>query len=53
VVLITKAAEPDLLGPDNQRAQRYITKSGDLEQLLTAMKAIEDIWLTAVTRPPA
>jgi two-component system, chemotaxis family, response regulator Rcp1 len=53
VVLTTKAAEQDLLGPDNRRAHRYITKSGDLEQSLTAMKAIEDIWLTVVTRPPA
>jgi hypothetical protein len=53
VVLTTKAAEQDLLGPDNRRAHRYITKSGDLEPLLTAMKAIEDIWLTVVTRPPA
>jgi hypothetical protein len=53
VVLTTKAAEQDLLGPDNRRAHRYSTKSGDLEQLLTEMKAIEDIWLTVVTRPPA
>jgi CheY-like chemotaxis protein len=53
VVLTTKAAEQDLLGAYNRHAHRYITKPGDLEQLLTAMKAVEDIWLTVVTRPPA
>jgi two-component system response regulator len=32
-------------------ANCYITKPADLDQFLSAVRAIEDLWLTVVTLP--
>jgi len=53
VVLTTSTAEQDVLQSYRLQANCYISKPVDLEQFMTVVRTIEDLWLTVVTLPPA
>lgn len=52
VVLTTSNAEQDILRAYDLDANCYINKPVDLEQFFTAIRSIENFWLTVVTLPP-
>jgi CheY-like chemotaxis protein len=51
VVLTSSSADQDIVKSYGLHANCYVTKPVDLEQFMTAVKAIEDFWLTVVTLP--
>ncbi|RPH37994.1 response regulator [bacterium] len=52
VILTASQAEEDVLKSYGLHANYYITKPVSLEQLIGAMRAIDNLWLTIVTTPP-
>lgn len=52
VVLITSAAEQDILKTYELHANCYITKPVDLDQFIAVIKSIEKFWFTIVKLPP-
>jgi CheY-like chemotaxis protein len=51
VVLTTSAAEIDILESYDLGCAGYVTKPVDLEQFLSAIRNVEDYWLTLVKLP--
>jgi two-component system, chemotaxis family, response regulator Rcp1 len=49
VVLTTSKAEQDVFGAYDAHANCFINKPVDLDQFLSAIRVIEDFWLTVVT----
>ena len=52
VVLTSSDAERDIVGAYELQANCYITKPVDLDQVITAVKSIEDFWFSIVKLPP-
>jgi len=52
VILTTSQAEEDVLRAYNGYCNCYITKPLDFHQFMTAIKSIEQFWLTIVKLPP-
>ncbi len=52
VILTASQAEEDVLRSYGLHANYYITKPVNLEQLIGAMGAIDNLWLTIVTMSP-
>jgi two-component system, chemotaxis family, response regulator Rcp1 len=53
VILMSSAAEQDVVQAYNLYANCYITKPMDLDQFLKVVRSIEDFWLIVVTLPQA
>ncbi|MGW1893767.1 response regulator [Streptomyces sp. NPDC002004] len=51
VVLTTSAAEEDILRSYQLHASAYVTKPVDLEQFITAIRKIDDFFVTVVRLP--
>ena len=51
VVLTTSSAEVDILNSYQLHANCYITKPVDLEQFVSVIKSIDELWLTVVKLP--
>lgn len=52
VIFSSSEAEKDLLQAYQLHASCFVTKAVDLEELLTAVRAIADFWLARVKLPP-
>ncbi|MFJ2741790.1 response regulator [Streptomyces sp. NPDC087440] len=52
VVLTTSAAEEDILRSYKLHANAYVTKPVDLEQFITAVRQIDDFFVSVVKLPP-
>ncbi|MCM2416995.1 response regulator [Streptomyces sp. RKAG293] len=52
VVLTTSSAEEDILRSYKLHANAYVTKPVDLDQFITAIRQIDDFFLTVVRLPP-
>lgn len=52
VILTTSKAEEDIVKTYNLHANAYVTKPVGFPQFLTAIKCMEDFWLTVVKLPP-
>ena len=52
VILTTSQAEQDIVKSYNLSANAYVAKPVDLNQFLSAVKAIEGFWLEIVKLPP-
>ncbi|CAM5318320.1 two-component system response regulator [Streptomyces spiroverticillatus] len=52
VVLTTSAAEEDILRSYKLHANAYVTKPVDLEQFITAVRQIDDFFVSVVRLPP-
>jgi CheY-like chemotaxis protein len=52
VVLTSSEAEQDVVGSYRCQANCYVTKPVDLDQFLSAIRAIREFWLTLATLPP-
>ncbi|MDH7485258.1 MAG: response regulator [Anaerolineae bacterium] len=51
IILTTSAAEQDIVGAYDLRANCYITKPMGLEPFMAVMRSIGDFWLTTVRLP--
>lgn len=51
VVLTTSSAEADILRSYQLHANSYVTKPVRFEEFLTAIRSLEDFWLTVVRLP--
>ena len=51
VILTTSASRDDIVRAYSMHANCYITKPVDLEEFLSAVRSIEDFWLTLVKLP--
>jgi two-component system, chemotaxis family, response regulator Rcp1 len=51
VILTTSSAEEDVLKTYNDYANCYVTKPMGFDQFISAVKSIEDFWLTIVKLP--
>ncbi|MEU8886449.1 response regulator [Streptomyces sp. NPDC048442] len=52
VVLTTSAAEEDILRSYKLHANAYVTKPVDLDQFISAVRQIDDFFVTVVKLPP-
>jgi CheY-like chemotaxis protein len=52
VVFTVSKAEEDILSAYDLRANCYITKPLDIEQLFKIVRSVENFWLTVVRLPP-
>jgi CheY-like chemotaxis protein len=52
VVLTTSEAEEDVLAAYNLHANAYVRKPVDFEQFVSAVRAIDDFFITVVRLPP-
>ncbi len=53
IVLTSSADEADVLKSYDLHANSYVTKPIDFEEFLSAVRTIEDFWLSIVRLPPA
>ena len=51
IVLSTSASEQDIHWAYEHHCNSYITKPGDLDEFITVIRSIEDLWLSTVTLP--
>lgn len=51
VILTTSASRDDIARAYSMHANCYVTKPVDLEEFLSAVRSIEDFWLTLVKLP--
>ena len=51
VVLTTSATEKDILAAYDSHVNAYVTKPGNLNDLLDIVKGLEDFWLSVVRLP--
>jgi two-component system, chemotaxis family, response regulator Rcp1 len=51
IILTTSAAERDVLESYKHAANAYITKPVDLDEFVSAVRSIEEFWLTLVRLP--
>lgn len=52
VMLTTSSAEKDILAAYDRHVNAYVTKPIDLNDFFTAVKGLEDFWLSIVRLPP-
>jgi DNA-binding NarL/FixJ family response regulator len=52
VILTTSSAEEDIIRTYDDYANCYVTKPLGFDQFMSAIKSIEDFWLSIVKLPP-
>lgn len=52
IILTTSAADADVIAMYKLQASAYVTKPVGLDAFMSAVRAIEDFWLTLVRLPP-